>query len=90
MLLEEAPRWLEDLSASQAQGDTALFTRTAHTLKGSVDHWGARRAFELAKDLERRGRSGDISGVSRIVDELSAEYALFLDDLGRFRTGRAP
>jgi two-component system, sensor histidine kinase and response regulator len=90
MLLEEAPRWLEDLSASQAQGDAALFTRTAHTLKGSADHWGARRAFELAKDLERRGRSGDITGVGRIVDELCAEYALFLDDLGRFRTGRAP
>jgi signal transduction histidine kinase/CheY-like chemotaxis protein len=90
MLLEEAPRWLEDLSASHAQGDAALFTRTAHTLKGSADHWGARRAFELAKDLERRGRAGDLAGASRQVDELHAEYALLLDDLGRFRTGRAP
>jgi CheY-like chemotaxis protein len=90
MLLEEAPRWLEELSSALTQGDASLFTRTAHTLKGSADHWGAKRAFELAKDLERRGRAGDIAHVDRPVADLGSEYAHLLDELRRFRSRVAP
>jgi len=86
MLLEEAPRWLEELSAALDQGDIPLFTRTAHTLKGSADHWGAKRACQLARELEQRGRAGDIAHVDRPVADLGTEYEQLLDELRRFRS----
>ncbi len=54
--LTESPRWIADLERALSTGDREGFVRAAHTLKGSVDHWGARRARELAFGLERAGR----------------------------------
>ncbi|MBL9021721.1 MAG: response regulator [Myxococcales bacterium] len=89
MLLEEAPRWLEELSAAYQEKDLPLFTRSAHTLKGSADHWGAQRAYELAKELERRGRAADLAEVEGLMDELASEYDLLMDGLRRFRGRRS-
>src|ERR1035438_4961557 len=35
--IEDTPRRLQDLKSSLASGDVALFTRTAHTIKGSSE-----------------------------------------------------
>jgi signal transduction histidine kinase/CheY-like chemotaxis protein len=81
MLLEEAPRWLNDLRGALERGDAAELTRAAHTLKGQADQFGARRAFEVALALEKRGRAGELEGAGPLVGELSVEYERLLQEL---------
>jgi two-component system, sensor histidine kinase and response regulator len=58
LFLEECPRWLAELREAVRADQAADVKRTAHNLKGSMAHFGARAAFEAARALEMMGRSG--------------------------------
>jgi HPt (histidine-containing phosphotransfer) domain-containing protein len=47
--------------------------RTAHSLKGNVGIFGARKAFDLAYELETRGREARLDGAKEVVERLENE-----------------
>jgi HPt (histidine-containing phosphotransfer) domain-containing protein len=49
------------LHEALAQGDADRVGRAAHTLKGSLSLFAAPAASEAARELERLGRSGDLT-----------------------------
>ena len=56
VFLEDTPRLVKELTEAVEKRDHPKIERAAHTLKGAVANFGAKRARELALDLETRGR----------------------------------
>jgi two-component system sensor histidine kinase/response regulator len=87
LFLEECPKWLADLKRGLDVRDAQLATRAAHTIKGAVDHWGARRAFDLALRLERLGRDEKLEEARPVVTELEAALRALFPALRTFIDG---
>ncbi len=67
--LDEIPRIMQTIRASIDVGDTTELQRAVHTLKGSLGHFGAHDAYQVANQLETQVRDGDMSGA---VDSMPA------------------
>jgi|CZKI01.1.fsa_nt_gi HPt (histidine-containing phosphotransfer) domain-containing protein len=72
--IEDTPRRLQDLKSSLASGDVALFTRTAHTIKGSSANVGAIALAGVADRLELLSRKEGLGGVAALVASCENEF----------------
>ena len=75
VFLEDTPRLSKELSEAVEKRDHPKIERAAHTLKGAVANFGAKRARELAMDLETRGRKRDLELADCVLAELQKELA---------------
>jgi HPt (histidine-containing phosphotransfer) domain-containing protein len=75
--LAETPMLLEDTREAVSRRDSVALERGAHTLKGSVSNFAARRAYEAAAELEEIGRRGNLKDAAAVHSRLQHE----LDDL---------
>lgn len=75
LFLEDVPRRIAKLRAACAAGDAAELHKMAHSLKGSAGNIGASALFAICRQLDDRGRSGDLTDAKRLVDALEADYA---------------
>jgi len=73
LFCDEAPGLLAAIQESIARRDAKALGRAVHTLKGSVGHFGAQRAYDAALRLEVMGRSGDLTNVEETYAELEEE-----------------
>jgi two-component system, sensor histidine kinase and response regulator len=87
--LAEYPRWLADIRQAIERGQAADLKRAAHNIKGSMGHFGARRAFEAAQKLEMVGRSGILAGADEARAHLEAELEYLQPALTAFVTGNS-
>src|ERR1700724_261887 len=70
LFLDDYPHTLENIRSAVAAQDATKIEHEAHSLKGSVSTFGARRAFEAALALEKQGRSKNLSGVENGFGQL--------------------
>jgi CheY-like chemotaxis protein/HPt (histidine-containing phosphotransfer) domain-containing protein len=82
MFAAEAPSWLEGLVNAVTAADAAALKRVAHTLKGAVGTFGARRAFDAALRLEMLGREGNLAEAPEALVEAQVAVARLLRALG--------
>ncbi|TAG33969.1 MAG: Hpt domain-containing protein [Verrucomicrobia bacterium] len=73
--LEDVPKRLADLKTARASDDRPLFTRSAHTIKGSSANVGAAEVRALAEKIEHRSKSETLASLNEHVGELEAAYA---------------
>ena len=78
---EIAGIFLEDLPASMARikegiskGDAYALEQAAHSLKGSVGNFGAKRAHEAAYQLEKLGKEGKMGDAADALSKLEKEF----------------
>ncbi|HHS12334.1 MAG TPA: PAS domain S-box protein [bacterium] len=73
---------LKPLKEAVQNRDAEGLEKSAHSLKGAMANLGAESARRLAAELERKGRSGDLSNavetLSSLKDEISRLKRLFL------------
>lgn len=69
LFISDSTTILGRIKSSIDRGDSAALRKEAHTLKGSVSNFSAYRAYELALELEKLGREGDL-------DESAEKFAL--------------
>jgi len=81
--IEDTPRRLQDLRSSLAAGDVALFTRAAHTIKGSSSNVGAAALAALAGRVEALSRKEGLGGVASLVGDCEAEFGRAAAELRR-------
>jgi HPt (histidine-containing phosphotransfer) domain-containing protein len=74
----ECPRWLAEIRNALSRQDIARLRRAAHTLRGSLDTFGAGSASAAAMRLEVMGRTGDLT-------ESEMAYALLAQNLERLQ-----
>ncbi|HEY9871500.1 MAG TPA: response regulator [Candidatus Obscuribacterales bacterium] len=83
IFFQECPDTMARIRQAVASRDRVQLERTAHTLKGSVANFSARRAAELALKLEEMGRSGDLTGAEETCAQLERELEALRPILSR-------
>jgi len=79
------PELLATIRESIARGDSQALARAAHSVKGTVDSFGAQAAREAALRLEVMGRGGDLTQAAPACAELEQEVAHLGRALAVFR-----
>jgi PAS domain S-box-containing protein len=81
VFLADCPQRLAEIKEAVRRGDVEALRIAAHTLKGSVGNFAAKRAFAAAQRLEIMGRDGDLdkAGDARIA--LESELARLTEGL---------
>lgn len=73
--LKSTPVELDSLRAGIAAGDSARICAAAHTIKGSSGTIGCVALPEVAAELEKMGRMGELEGASETFARLEMQYA---------------
>jgi PAS domain S-box-containing protein len=73
IFLDDYPRLLANLRKSFNAGDSDMFMRSAHSLKGMLNNFRAEAAAEVALDLEKKGKEADLNGVQADIESLAAQ-----------------
>jgi two-component system sensor histidine kinase/response regulator len=82
ILLEDAPKYLDELAASVAAKDAPKTAFVAHTMKGSCATLGARKAERAACRLEEIGRDPSLAGADGALLALQEEVDGLRRELG--------
>jgi PAS domain S-box-containing protein len=88
--LEECPRLLEAMRRAIAESAGAALRLAAHTLKGSLHHFGAQRAFDCARRLEKIGQDGDWTAAPAALADLEAQTTQLCPVLLQYVSGEQP
>lgn len=83
--LDEMPRLLTSIREAVAAGDHTALRLAAHTLKGSVQYFGASAVFEVACRLERLGQEDDLAAAPVALNRLETELTRFTGMLARHK-----
>ena len=75
MFLENSADYMDQIQEGIAKNDALALARAAHSLKGSVGNFGAKRSFEAAYHLEKLGENGKLEGAEVALLELKKELA---------------
>ncbi len=70
LFLAEYPTLLRDIRVALEKADAEALERSAHSLKGAVSNFEARRAFEAAFRLETMGRTKNLDRAPAALTEL--------------------
>ena len=79
--LGTAPKLLDEIRSSHAEGRTADLRRAAHTLKSNALTFGAADLGGMCRDLEAAAASGDSAGTDVLIDPVAVELSRVLDEL---------
>ncbi len=88
IFLEDTPQRITDLDQGLAAGDTARFTRAAHSIKGSSANMGAMLLRAAAEKLEHHSRQNGLKDVDPLIAVVREEFARAKIDLEKL-IGRA-
>jgi CheY-like chemotaxis protein len=75
VFLDEAPKLVSAMREAIEGDDAGSLRRAAHTFKGSVHYFGARRARELALALEKMAQDGNLQKAEETFVALKGEMA---------------
>ncbi len=81
LFLQEYPPAISDLRIAVADRDPKRIEHKAHSLKGSVSTFGMGIAFQATYDLERQGRSGDLTEVDSNFQRVELSLARLCNEL---------
>jgi two-component system, sensor histidine kinase and response regulator len=83
LFLQECPQMQAEIQAALNRGDAKVVERAAHSLKGSVANFGAKRIVDLAFQIEMLGKKGDLAAVPEVLTQLNATLAVLAPELGQ-------
>ncbi len=89
IFLTDYPKVLAGLYEAVAAGDARKLRLNAHTLKGSVGHFGAPAAAELADRLQILGIENTVAGAATLVDALARELERIKPTIAAWASGVA-
>jgi CheY-like chemotaxis protein len=72
--LEDAPQLLSQLRHYVEDGNAKGASRIAHSLKSNGADFGAATFAGLCKELETKGRAGDLEGATQLMAQIEAGY----------------
>jgi two-component system, sensor histidine kinase and response regulator len=75
LFMAEVPARVQRVAEAHRAADAVGMQRAAHSLKGSSGNIGARALYEVCRQIDERGKAGDLAGAGPLLDRLDAEYA---------------
>ena len=70
---QEYPKQLQQIQEAIDKKNAVMAGNVAHTIKGAVANFGAKPSFGAALNLEKIGKSGDLSHAKEAFDVLKKE-----------------
>jgi HPt (histidine-containing phosphotransfer) domain-containing protein len=89
MLETDGRGLLDEIRYAAATGDAAALGRVGHALKGMISNFCSPEAQASALEVERIGKSGDLSTASEAIETLSARLEELIAALEDFLATRA-
>jgi len=86
LFLADSPKRLAEIKEAVRLGDAEALRRAAHTLKGSVGNFTAKKPFEVCQGLEAMGIEGDFRTAGEACATLERELTLLNAELRRLAT----
>lgn len=74
--LKDISLYLTDLEEQINANDTAAWTNTAHTMKGTAINIGAKHLYELCEEIEQRGRDGNSNDIVELLEKVRNETGI--------------
>lgn len=74
LFFANAPGKIEAIRSAIDKGDAKALHVAAHSLKSSSSYLGATKLSAMAKDLENRGRAGNLEGSREVLMQIESEY----------------
>jgi HPt (histidine-containing phosphotransfer) domain-containing protein len=87
IFFQDCSRLVRGVRDAVAAGDARKLRMYAHTLKGSVGHFGAAEAEELADRLQILGMESNLADAADLVDALEKELERITPTLAAWATG---
>lgn len=87
LFMADCPKHLAEIKEAVQRGDTEALRVAAHTLKGSIGNFTAKRAFAAAQRLETIGRNGNLDRADDARISLESELMYLTESLTRLTRG---
>jgi two-component system, sensor histidine kinase and response regulator len=84
LFFAEAPKRLSAVRAALEDNDADRLRRAAHSMKGSVSAFAARRAGEAAANLENLAQTGQLAGAEAACEALAVQVDMLRHALENF------
>jgi len=75
--LNEYPKTLQALQTAVNAGDAKAVELHAHSIKGAMRNFGNSKPIEVAFELEKIGRSADLTRAAELFESVKSEVAKF-------------
>lgn len=85
VFLNTSEKLQEGVRMAVKAGDANALHNTAHTIKGSVSNFGAKKAVDVAFQLEQMGRNNSMLGCDTLLKELESAMSHLEADLRNFK-----
>jgi HPt (histidine-containing phosphotransfer) domain-containing protein len=82
---QECPRALAEIRRAIDEDDANSVRTAAHTLKGTLRHFGATRAYDAAVRLEILGRDNRLEAAPEVFHDLASHVSRLQAALSEFR-----
>ena len=73
LFIDDSARLMREMQTAAARNNAEAIRQVAHALKGSIANLSSGTARELAAEIERIGKSGEVEGVASLVERLEEE-----------------
>jgi CheY-like chemotaxis protein len=87
LYLDSSPRLLSEIESGVLKRDGSTIQRAAHALKGALQNLSAGPSAQVALQLEKLGREGDLSSADLSLVELKTELERLQSELSRWSKG---
>jgi len=87
LFLSDTPERMRSLETAQASGDPEAVAASAHALKSSCGNLGAMALYEMFRDIESSGKSGDVDAIESLIPKVRSEFVRVEDALRREAAG---
>src|SRR5262249_32822393 len=81
------PLRLTEIREAIGRNDSHALEKAAHTLKGSIGNFGAKKAFATAKELEFAGKENNLVRAGKLVPAMESELAILSKQLAAMIPG---
>ncbi len=81
IFVEESPVLLNEIEGAINLKDAKKLERSAHSLKGSVSNFSAKKAYDVAYQLEKMGHQGKVDDAQKVFKNLEKEIETLTREL---------
>jgi HPt (histidine-containing phosphotransfer) domain-containing protein len=81
LYIQQYPELFESIKSSSEKNEAVIMFQSAHALKGASLNIGAKELASLCKQIELKGKAGDMTQIPELIETLEKAYPLTMAEL---------
>jgi HPt (histidine-containing phosphotransfer) domain-containing protein len=83
LYIQQYPELFESIKTSAGKNESVTMYQSAHALKGASLNIGAKELASICKQIELKGKAGDMSQIPELIEVLDKVYPLTMAELNK-------